>query len=138
MTTPDGGETFATKLQRLLQAVRRDDGSPYTPREVAEEVTSRGHNLSKGYAYDLLKGKSEPSHALVQALASFFAVPLEYFADTERGQELGAQYEILAELGEGNVRELAQRARGLSPEALRSVLDFIDFQSSRGQQDESA
>ena len=138
MATPDSGETFATKLHRLFQAVRRDDGSPYTPREVAEEVTSHGHSLSKGYVYDLLKGKSEPSHALVQALAAFFAVPLEYFADTERGHELGSQYEILAELGERNVRELAQRARGLSPQALRSVLDFIDFQTSREQQDESA
>lgn len=136
MSEPDAGaETFATQLQRLFEGVKRDDGSKYTPREVAEAVTHRGHNLSKGYIYDLLKGKSEPSHSLVQALADFFQVPLDYFSNTERGRELNHQYEILAQLGESNVRHIAHRASQLSPDKLQSVLAYLDFEASRSHPD---
>ncbi|HWE89437.1 MAG TPA: helix-turn-helix transcriptional regulator, partial [Pseudonocardiaceae bacterium] len=125
------GETFATRLRRLFDAVRQPDGTPYTPREVAEEMTRRGHGVSRSYLYTLLKGESEPSHGLVQALADFFEVPLEYFSNSDRSLELNRQYEILAALGEQNVRKIAYRASRLSPEKLRNVLDYIEFQASR-------
>lgn len=131
-------ETFATALRRLFDAVRQPDGTPYTPREVAEEMTRRGHRISRSYLYTLLKGESEPSHGLVQALADFFEVPLEYFSNSERGRELHRQYEILAALGEKNVRQIAYRASQLSPEKLRNVLDYIEFQASRTGEDESS
>lgn len=132
MTDGPQDDTFATQLRRLFDSVKRPDGGKYTPREVAEEIARRGHRVSRSYLYALLKGESEPSHALVQALADFFAVPLEYFSHSERGRELNRQYDILASLGEHNVRQIAYRAQGLSPEKLRSVLEFIDFEASRG------
>ncbi|GDY31728.1 helix-turn-helix domain-containing protein [Gandjariella thermophila] len=127
----DGGETFATQLRRLFDGVRREDGTRYSPREVAEQVTQRGHKLSKSYLYALLNGESEPSHAVVKALAEFFGVPLDYFSDSERGRELNRQFEILASLGEKNVRKIAYRASQLSPSQIRSVLAYIDFEASR-------
>jgi transcriptional regulator with XRE-family HTH domain len=127
-------ETFAIQLRRLFDSVKRPDGTKHTPREVAEEITRRGHRVSRSYLYALLKGESEPSHTLVQALADYFTVPLDYFSNSERGQELNRQYQLLASLGEHNVRQIACRARGLSPEKLRSVLDFIDFEASRDDQ----
>lgn len=124
-------DTFGTRLRRLFDSVRREDGSKYTPREVAEEITRRGHRLSKSYVYTLLKDESEPSHALVQALAEFFEVPLDFFSNSERGRDLNRQYQVLASLGDHNVRQIAFRAQNLSPEQLQSVLDYIDFAASK-------
>lgn len=132
----DEGEPFATKLRRLFDSIRREDGTKYTPREVAAELTERGHRVSKSYIYALLKAESEPSHALVQALADFFDVSLDYFSNSERGRWLNEQYAVLEALGESEVRELALRASQLSPESLRSVLAFIDFEVARNRSDD--
>lgn len=125
-------EMFAVKLQRLLDTHRNAEGSKLTPAQVASDVSQRGHKVSKSYLYDLLSGKKdEPSHNLVQALAEYFDVSLDYFADSERGRELARQYEILASLGESNVQQIVHRAKKLSPDGLKAVLDYIDFQANR-------
>ncbi|WP_017975794.1 helix-turn-helix domain-containing protein [Actinopolyspora halophila] len=133
MTEPGAnatGGTFATRLSRLFSSVKRDDGTSYGKPEVAEFI-----GVSRGYLYDLLKGKNEPSHSVVVKLAEFFGVELEYFADTERGRDLNQQYDLLAKLGEQNARHIAARASQLSPEQLRSVMEFIDFQAGRSSKD---
>lgn len=127
------GEPFATKLRRLFGSVKREDGSQYAKPEVAEAI-----GVSRGYIYDLINGKSEPSHALVVKIAGFFGVEMEYFSDSKKSRELNRQYEILASLGENNVRKIATRASQLSPEKLRSVLEYIDFQASHDTDDHSS
>jgi len=124
-------ETFAVKLRRLFEGVRSESGDTYTPREVAEALTQRGRKISRAYLYQLLKGESEPGYAVVEALADFFGVPLDYFSNSARGEELNAQYEILAKLGDSNVRELAFRAQNLTPEGLRNVLRYMEFEEHR-------
>ena len=121
--------SFAAQLQRLFDSSRKEDGKRYTPKEVADEISRRGRvQTSKSYLYELLKGqKSSPSLALVQALAEFFEVNLDYFADDERGRDLNRQYETVAALADADVRQIAQRARDLSPDQLRSVLQYVDF-----------
>ncbi|MGJ7905311.1 helix-turn-helix domain-containing protein [Actinopolyspora sp. H202] len=136
MTEPGAnaaGDTFATKLNRLFSSVKREDGTSYGKPEVAEFI-----GVSRGYLYDLLKGKNEPSHSVVVKLAEFFGVELEYFADTERGRDLNQQHDLLAKLGEQNVRQIATRASQLSTDQLRSVMDFIDFQAGRPGEDHSS
>lgn len=119
------GETFAVKLHRLFSSMKREDGTQYSKPEVAEAA-----GVSRGYLYDLLNGKSEPSHAVVVKIAGFFGVDMEFFSDSEKGRELNRQHEILAKLGEQNVRQLAARASQLSPEKLRSVMEYIEFQAT--------
>ncbi|MDA3644402.1 helix-turn-helix domain-containing protein [Saccharopolyspora indica] len=126
MTEEARGEDFAAKLRRLFASVKREDGGEFSKPEVAQAV-----GVSRGYLYDLLNGKNKPSHELAVALADFFRVEIEYFSDTDKGRELNRQYELLAQLGEQNVRKLAARASQLSPEKLRTVLEFIDFQASK-------
>lgn len=126
MAETERGEDFAIKLRRLFESVKREDGSEFSKPEVAEAV-----GVSRGYLYDLLKAKNRPSHDVVVALAEFFAVEIEYFSDTEKGRELNRQYELLARLGERNVRHLAARVSELSPDKLQSVMEFIDFQASK-------
>lgn len=126
MTESERGEDFAVKLRRLFDSVKREDGSQFSKPEVAAAA-----GVSRAYLYDLLKAKNKPSHDVVLALVGFFGVEIEYFSNTEKGRELNRQHELLARLGEQNVRALAARASELSPDKLRSVLEFIDFQVSR-------
>ncbi|EHR53454.1 putative transcriptional regulator [Saccharomonospora marina XMU15] len=126
------GDTFAMKFDRLFSSVKREDGTQYSKAEVAEKI-----GVSKGYIYDLLKGKSEPSHGLVVKIAAFFGVELEFFNDSARGRELNRQHELLAKLGDNNVRRIAARASQLSPDKLRSVMEYIDFQAHRDTDDSS-
>ncbi|WP_406689329.1 helix-turn-helix transcriptional regulator [Saccharopolyspora sp. ID03-671] len=136
----EGGESpheaFAIKLNRLFKSVRSETGEAYTPRAVSEALTQRGRKISPSYLYQLLKGESEPGYAVVEALAEFFDVPLDYFANSARGRELNTQYEVLAKLGDNNVRELAFRAQNLTPEGLRNVLRYMEFEEHRTKDDE--
>lgn len=129
---PTNGDTFATRFERLFNSVKREDGAPHTKAEVASAI-----GVSRGYVYDLLNGKSEPSHGLVIKIVDFFGVELEYFNNSERGAELNRQHELLAKLGDNNVRQLAARASQLSPERLRSVMEYIDFQANQNSSDNS-
>lgn len=128
--------SFAAQLRRLFDSVLKGNGERYTPAEVAGEISERGKiTVSKTYLYELLNGnKTSPSWQLVQALSEFFEVKLEYFSDTDRGRELNRQYETLAKLGEAGVQRIAARASELSPDALESVMQFIEFQAARDQQ----
>ena len=87
--------SFAAQLQRLFDSYRREDGKRYTAKEVADEISYRGRvQVSKSYLYELLKGqKTSPSLTLVQALAEFFEVNLDYFADERLRTAVHAEFE---------------------------------------------
>lgn len=120
-------EPFGVLLDRLIRLKKHEDGRPYTVAEVAEEV-----GISKSHLYGLIKGSNEPSLRLAQQLATNLEVELEYFGTSERAREIQGQYALLARLSEQGIRDIAFRASTLSPEVLPSVLDFIEFQASRG------
>lgn len=131
------GESFAEQLGRLFKAVRKEDGSAFTPREVAERInelsTARGDTVtcSKSYMYALLNGQSEPSHAIVRAIAKVFGVELDYFSDSPRARELAQQYDVLAGVGDGTLSQIMHRASQLSTKELAHVLEIIDFEHGR-------
>ncbi|GAA3437888.1 helix-turn-helix domain-containing protein [Kutzneria kofuensis] len=125
-----GAAAFAEKLRLLFDSVRQPDGRPHSKAGVADAL-----GVSRSYVYMLLAGQCEPGYSLVVKLARFFEVDLEYFADSPRARELTRQYELLAKLGEQQVHRLATRASELSPERLRSVLEFMDFQARQGEDD---
>ncbi|VVJ21509.1 Uncharacterised protein [Amycolatopsis camponoti] len=120
-------ESFGRLLERLIYLKKHDDGRPYTVSEVADEI-----GISKSQLYNLLKGANEPKLRLAQELATYFGVELEYFGTSERAREIQEQYALLERLSQQGVRDIAYRASALSPEVLSSVLDFIEFQASRG------
>lgn len=131
------GESFAEQLGRLFKAVRKGDGSTFAPREVAEQITARrserGDNVtcSKSYMYALLNGQSEPSHAIVRAIAEVFGVELDYFSNTPRARRLAQQYDVLAGVGDGALSQIVHRASQLSAKELAHVLEIIDFEYGR-------
>ncbi|TVT61965.1 helix-turn-helix transcriptional regulator [Amycolatopsis rhizosphaerae] len=125
----ESDEPFAIKLRRLFASVKREDGSDYTPVELAESI-----GVSAAEVQDLLAGTLQPGgdHLPVK-IAEFFAAQPEYFRNTVRGRDLNRQYELLARLGEQNVRQIATRASRLPPDKLRDVLAYLDFQAGQGQ-----
>lgn len=123
--------SFAARLERLISLKKHDDGRPYTKPEIAEEMSRQGLKVSKSHLYGLLNGASKPSLEVAQDLAQYFKVELEYFANNERAREIQAQYELLAKLSTKGVLDVAFRAGALPPDKLSSVLDYIEFQTSR-------
>jgi len=123
----DEAEPFGVLLERLIYLKKHDNGRSYTVPEVAEDI-----GISKSQLYNLIKGSNEPKLRLAQELSTYFDVELEYFGNSERARQLQGQYAMLERLSEQGVRDIAFRASALSPEVLPSVLDFIDFQASRG------
>lgn len=119
-------EPFGKLLERLIGLKKHDDGRSYTVGEVAEEV-----GISKSQLYNLLKGSNEPKLRFAQQIAAYFNVELEYFGTSERAREIQSQYAVLERLSKQGVRDVVFRASQLPPDALSSVLDFIDFQASR-------
>ncbi len=150
--THQAAESFSIKLERLFRAVRREDGTRYVPREVAEWCSAEGYSLSGKYLYALLKGdRTVPSLPVAQGIAAFFQAPTDYFNDDDRGHYLARQYErlaILAENGqqdhgatpgedtgdppvESEIDTIRFRAEKWSPDQRKSILDYIRFIESQ-------
>jgi transcriptional regulator with XRE-family HTH domain len=119
-------ETVAEKLNHLFHTVRRPDGREYTYDDVERGTVGR---VSRSYVWKLRHGRNKnPSLDVIDALAAFFRVPPEYFfgeplAEDDQAREAAA---VAALLQDRAAREVAQRARGLSPTALETVAALID------------
>ncbi len=126
-----GGESFAVLLRRLIGLKKLPDGRPYTVADVDKDLNRDQKRISKSHLYGLVNGTSEPSLEVTQTLAHYFGVELEYFGGGARARTLQNQYALLEKLSHDGVQEVAFRASELSGDQLRSVLDYIEFQTSR-------
>ena len=120
---------LAERLDRLFAAVHPADRSPYLLREVVAAVNeSAGEDLlSVPYLSQLRRGeRTEPSAAIVVGLARFFGVSPDYFFSDYSSTEADEHLEVAAAMRDHAVRQVALRAAGLSPGALRAILGMID------------
>jgi transcriptional regulator with XRE-family HTH domain len=119
--------TLADKLNHLFATVRPAKGE-YTHEQVATAIEQAGGpTISATYVWQLRKGlRDNPTKHHLEALASFFGVPPSYFFDDELAARVDEQLELLAAFRDPQVRELAVKASGLSPETLKTVLDMVD------------
>jgi transcriptional regulator with XRE-family HTH domain len=119
---------IAQRLNKLWEAWR-PEGREYSLREVARAVnTEAGRNVvSAQYLSDLRRGvKTDPSYSILAALAKFFQVSPDYFADDEEtAGRTEAELRLLAALKDGGVRTLALCAEGLSEESLATITEII-------------
>ncbi|MDI1463491.1 helix-turn-helix domain-containing protein [Catellatospora sp. KI3] len=124
--------TFADKLNHLFETVHGPDRRPYSNRQVAEAVNSRaaatdGPTIDHSYLSKLRAGgRAKPSFDVVEALAAFFGVKVDYFGDDETTARIDAQLALLAAMRDAGVRDLALRAAGLSPQGLDTVTALLD------------
>ncbi|MCK8679567.1 MULTISPECIES: helix-turn-helix domain-containing protein [Streptomyces] len=120
---------LAAKVNRLFSTVRRlPDGNEYTFEEVAGAIKAQGGpTISATYLWQLRKGlRDNPTKRHLEALAGFFGVPPAYFFDDAEAERIDAELALLAALRDAPVRQIALRARGLSPKSLDAIRDMVD------------
>jgi transcriptional regulator with XRE-family HTH domain len=83
MTEPIGGSSvFAERLSELFEQARRPDGKEWSALQVAKACSAAGVHTSHQYVSQLRSGeRNNPRFVLVEALATFFSVPVSYFSD---------------------------------------------------------
>jgi len=118
--------TLAEKLDELFSTVH-PVGKEYSYNDVARGVEELGApKVSATYIWQLRTGKRDnPTKRHIEALASFFGVPPAYFFDDQVAAQVRSQLQLLATLRDRGVRQVATRAAGLSPRALRAVDEMI-------------
>jgi transcriptional regulator with XRE-family HTH domain len=118
---PDTLKNFAEKLNTLFEHKRKPDGSKYTQEEVVQGTDGV---LTRAYLWKLRTGRAKnPGFQIVQALADFFEVDINYFRD-DQGQET----ELIEQATQDKlVGDIAFRSSMLGHEAKLAVLNMIDF-----------
>jgi transcriptional regulator with XRE-family HTH domain len=131
---------LAEKIEALFRVVRRPDHQPYSNEDVAAACRqATGESFSATYLWQLRTGRRDnPTKRHLEALAQFFDVPPAYFFDDAEGERIASQLELLGALRDANVRSVALRAVGLSPQALDTVSDLIDVIARREQESRKA
>jgi transcriptional regulator with XRE-family HTH domain len=114
------------KVDLLFKNFLKPDGTEFTYEEVAEGID---HAVSSVAIWKLRKGKiKSPSYRILEALAGFFDVPIEYFSESERPAEEHVQELKLARmLEEAGVAQIALRASDLDEAAKHDILSMIEY-----------
>lgn len=94
---------------------------------MAEAIRARGGpTISATYLWQLRKGlRDNPTKKHLEALAEFFGVSPVYFFDDAAAERIEAELDLLAALRDAEVRQVALRASGLSPDSLRTIAEMI-------------
>jgi len=125
---PDGGGTFADRLNHLFAVVTKADGRAYSNEEVAAAILrDQGVTISASYLWYLRTGQRDnPTVRHLNALASFFGVPPAYFVDDTARKRGEAELAVAAAMRDAGVRTVALRANGLSAASLETIREVID------------
>ncbi|MGW5116433.1 XRE family transcriptional regulator [Streptomyces noursei] len=121
--------TLAEKLDRLITALAPVDGAPPSYNEIARAIDEAAGErvISPSYIWKLHKGEAtNPRVGHLEALATYFDVPVAYFLDDDVASHIDEQLRLLDALKTGAVRNLALRANELSPESLRALNDMLE------------
>lgn len=127
---PHRPRTVAEKLDRLFQ-VMSPKGRPYSYQQVADAINAKssetGVTISHATIWQLRTGRwRDPRLSHLQGLADFFGVPLGYFTDEAVAAQVDDDLDLVAAMRDAGVRQVALRARGLSPRTLTAITTMID------------
>jgi transcriptional regulator with XRE-family HTH domain len=120
---------LADRLDHLFRTAHPRDRGPYTPAEVADAINKAAGEkvISSTYVWQLRTGRRDnPTQKHLSALAAFFGVSPMYFFDDTEADRNAIPPELIAALKDGEVREMALRAAGLSSRSLQAIRDMIE------------
>ncbi|MFE0087709.1 helix-turn-helix domain-containing protein [Streptomyces sp. NPDC058991] len=122
------GRFLAEKIDRLFKVIHPEGRGPYSLREVANGIAEKGGPaMSASFLHHLRTGQRDnPGIKYLKAIADFFGVPPAYFFDNEEGRRADAELSLLESMRDNQVRSVALRASGLSPETLSTIQAFIE------------
>lgn len=112
---------FAKKLNTLFETKTKLDGSKYTQEEVIQGTKGV---LTRAYLWKLRTGRAKnPGFNIVQALADFFDVDINYFRVSEEEEK------ALLEKAQRNrlVSEVALRASMYSEETVLAIINMMEY-----------
>lgn len=125
--------SLADKLNHLFDTIRGPGQKHYSNHQVAAAINQRSAALGGGPTIDhsyiarlRSGGRGKPSFEVIEALATFFGVKVDYFSDEELAQRIDAQLALVAALRDSGVQDIALRAAGLSAEGLSTITAIID------------
>lgn len=118
-------------LAAKLEALFRSRDRPYTNQEVSDGIREQsgagGTTVSASLLQQLRSGaKTNPTVNTVEAIAAFFGVPASHFLSNALEGVLPEERALLETMRDADVRALALRANGLSPDSLRMVIGVIE------------
>jgi transcriptional regulator with XRE-family HTH domain len=120
-------QSFGDRLNHLIDVVHQRGRPPYTNRELAEAVQTRGVRCTPQYIGQLRADKHAPSLEMARALAQVFGVPIDYFNDPGVARDTDEQLAYLSAIRDAGITKVALRAAGLSPGALEILHEVIDW-----------
>jgi transcriptional regulator with XRE-family HTH domain len=126
--SPGRPQTLAERLD-LLFRTRHAQGKPEpTYQEVADEIAEAGGpSVGAAYLYMLRTGRrTSPRVELLTALARYFQVPASYLLGEDGSAQISDELELLLALRDSDVRQLALRSRGLSPESRKAIAAMVE------------
>ena len=126
MTAVDQGRrSFADKLSYLIKTVHPPDRGSYSYREIAAGIADHPGAMTAAHINQLAIGKQpHPRIHHVEALASFFGVPVTYFFDD--AAQIADQITLITVWRDTEARRIAERVVELSPRDRNTVTNLID------------
>lgn len=127
-----GRRSLADKLNHLFATVRGANQKSFSNHEVAAAINAKaedsgGPTIDHSYISKLRNGgRGKPSFEVIEALAAFFGVKVDYFSDDEVAARIDSQLALVAALRDSGVQDIALRAAGLSARGLDTVTAILN------------
>jgi hypothetical protein len=119
---------FAACLDHLFRATAANGGPERSYRQVAAGIFEMtGTHVGVATLHSLRAGVvTDPRMSTVEAIATYFGVPVDYFFDEELAARVNTQLGLLQALANESIQSLALRADGLSPDSLNVLRAVVD------------
>jgi transcriptional regulator with XRE-family HTH domain len=126
MATEASAGSLAQRIDHLFKSIK-PKGREYSYEEVARgcEALSSG-TFSKTYVWQLRTGQRDnPTKRHLEALATFFGVPVAYFFEDSVVERVNSQLALAAALRDADVRDIALRALQMDEVTRRSLARIV-------------
>ena len=117
---------LAQRIDHLFKSVR-PKGREYSYEEVARgcEALTPG-TFSKTYVWQLRAGQRDnPTKRHLEALATFFGVPVAYFFDDDTADRVNSQLALAIAFRDANIRDIALRALEMDDTTRQSLWRIV-------------
>jgi transcriptional regulator with XRE-family HTH domain len=112
---------FTEKLNMLFEMKRKSDGTKYSQEDVIQGTNGV---LTRAYLWKLRTGRAKnPGFTIVQALADFFDVNINYFRTDESQPEVIVEKSLRDEL----LEEMSLRASMHSDDTIKAIISMMDY-----------
>ena len=112
---------FADKLNMLFEMKRKSDGSKYSQEDVIQGTNGV---LTRAYLWKLRTGRAKnPGFNIVQALADFFEVNINFFRTDESQPEEIVEKSVRDEL----LEQMSLRASMHSDDTIKAIISMMDY-----------